>query len=130
MVQRYGDDSTQHPPFDPAAWVTATGEPKKGRVFGFGSNMNTTPVVASCSPGPQSSPASINSQRPNDPAMSWDGVCQRLEDKMQYFLNEVIPNIVRNELCNFFQDRGTSSAFNMSVGARQVYSFFTALEHI
>ena len=36
MVERYDDDSTQHPPFDPAAWVTATGEPKKGRVFGFG----------------------------------------------------------------------------------------------
>ena len=82
--------------------------------------MNTTPVVASCSQGSQSSPASINSHRPIDPAMSWDGVCQRLEDKMRDFLHEVIPNLVHNELCNFFRDMRTSSAFNMSFGARQV----------
>ena len=64
MVERYGDDSTQHPSFDPAAWVTAAGEPKKGRVFGFGSNMNTSPVVASSSHGSQTSPVNISSKHP------------------------------------------------------------------
>ena len=103
MVERYDDDSTQHPPFDSAAWVTTADEPKKGRVFDFGSNMNTTPVIASCSQGSQSSSASINSHRPIDPVMSWDDVCQYLEDKMRDFLNEVILNLVHNELCNFFE---------------------------
>jgi hypothetical protein len=110
MVERYGDNSTQHPPFDPAAWMTATGEPKKGRVFRFGSNMNTTPVVASSSQGSQSSLDSINSQYPIDPANSWDGVRQLVKDTMRDFLHETISDVVRNELCSFFRDRETSSA--------------------
>ena len=118
MVERYGDDSTQHPPFDTAAWVTATSEPKKGRVFGFGSNMNTTPVVASSSQGSQSFSASINSQRLIDPANSWDGVRQLVKDIVRDFLHETIFDVVRNELCGFFWDRKTLSA-----GARQVWTF-------
>ncbi|MQM14671.1 hypothetical protein Taro_047607 [Colocasia esculenta] len=40
MVDKHDDDSTQHPEFDAMAWLAATGQPKKGRVFGFGSGLD------------------------------------------------------------------------------------------
>ncbi|MQM00068.1 hypothetical protein Taro_032796 [Colocasia esculenta] len=42
-----GGDSTQHPEFDAMAWLAATGQPKKGRVFGFGSDLDAAGVINS-----------------------------------------------------------------------------------
>ncbi|MQL71215.1 hypothetical protein Taro_003532 [Colocasia esculenta] len=47
MVDKHGDDSTQHPEFDPTAWLAATGQPKKGRVFGFGSGLDAGGIINS-----------------------------------------------------------------------------------
>ena len=90
MIERYGDDATQHPSFDPAAWVTVAGEPKKGRVFGFGSNMNTSPVIASSSCGSQTSSADISSKQ--QPILSGDDVRQIIKDTLDdYFHDTVAP---------------------------------------
>ncbi|MQM06294.1 hypothetical protein Taro_039107 [Colocasia esculenta] len=47
MVDRHGGDSTQYPEFDVMAWLAATGQPKKGRVFGFGSSLDAGRVISS-----------------------------------------------------------------------------------
>ncbi|MQM06616.1 hypothetical protein Taro_039445 [Colocasia esculenta] len=47
MVDKHGDDSTQHPEFDPTAWLAATGQPKKGQVFGFGSGLDAGGIINS-----------------------------------------------------------------------------------
>ncbi|MQM07635.1 hypothetical protein Taro_040477 [Colocasia esculenta] len=47
MVDRHGGDSTQHPEFDAMAWLAATGQPKKGRVFGFGSGLDAGRLISS-----------------------------------------------------------------------------------
>ncbi|MQM23445.1 hypothetical protein Taro_056509 [Colocasia esculenta] len=36
-----------HPEFDPTAWLAATGQPKKGRVFGFGSGLDAGGIINS-----------------------------------------------------------------------------------
>ncbi|MQM23260.1 hypothetical protein Taro_056323, partial [Colocasia esculenta] len=46
MADRYAEGTPQ-PDLDPEAWVDAAGGPRKGRVYGFGDNMDTTPVVSS-----------------------------------------------------------------------------------
>ncbi|MQM14190.1 hypothetical protein Taro_047119 [Colocasia esculenta] len=47
LIERHGDDSSQHPQFDASAWLVATGQPKKGRVFGFGIGMDAGGVINS-----------------------------------------------------------------------------------
>ncbi|MQL67879.1 hypothetical protein Taro_000174, partial [Colocasia esculenta] len=47
MVDRRGGDSTQQPEFDAMAWLAAAGQPKKGRVFGFGSGLDVGGVISS-----------------------------------------------------------------------------------
>ncbi|MQM03711.1 hypothetical protein Taro_036501 [Colocasia esculenta] len=46
MVDRYAE-GTPHPDLDPEAWVDAAGGPRKGRVYGFGDSLDTTPVLSS-----------------------------------------------------------------------------------
>ncbi|MQM23215.1 hypothetical protein Taro_056278 [Colocasia esculenta] len=48
MDERYGDDS-QRPELDLDIWVTASGAPKKGHVYGFGHSLGTARVISSCS---------------------------------------------------------------------------------
>ncbi|MQL72130.1 hypothetical protein Taro_004465 [Colocasia esculenta] len=40
-------EGTPQPDLDPDAWVDATGGPRKGRVYGFGDSLDTTPVLSS-----------------------------------------------------------------------------------
>ncbi|MQL82400.1 hypothetical protein Taro_014876 [Colocasia esculenta] len=47
MVDKHGDDSAHHPEFDPTAWLAAIGQPKKGRVFKFGSGLDAGGVISS-----------------------------------------------------------------------------------
>ncbi|MQM19561.1 hypothetical protein Taro_052567 [Colocasia esculenta] len=47
LIERHGDDSSQHPQFDASAWLVATDQPKKGRVFGFGTGMDAGGVISS-----------------------------------------------------------------------------------
>ncbi|MQL92072.1 hypothetical protein Taro_024695 [Colocasia esculenta] len=47
LIERHGDDSSQHPQFDASAWLVAAGQPKKGRVFGFGTGMDAGGVINS-----------------------------------------------------------------------------------
>ncbi|MQM01943.1 hypothetical protein Taro_034702 [Colocasia esculenta] len=47
MVDKHGNDSTQHLEFDPTAWLAATGQPKKGRVFRFGSGLDAGGLINS-----------------------------------------------------------------------------------
>ncbi|MQL96545.1 hypothetical protein Taro_029222 [Colocasia esculenta] len=47
LIERHGDDSSQHPQFDASAWLVATGQLKKGRVFGFGIGMDAGGVISS-----------------------------------------------------------------------------------
>ncbi|MQM01130.1 hypothetical protein Taro_033876 [Colocasia esculenta] len=46
MVDKHGDDSAQHLEFDPMAWLAATGQPKKCRVFRFGSGLDAGGVIS------------------------------------------------------------------------------------
>ncbi|MQL93280.1 hypothetical protein Taro_025923 [Colocasia esculenta] len=46
MMDRYAEGTPQ-PDLDPEAWVDAAGWPRKGRVYGFGDSMHTTPVLSS-----------------------------------------------------------------------------------
>ncbi|MQL97067.1 hypothetical protein Taro_029754 [Colocasia esculenta] len=46
MAERYAEDTPQ-PDLDPDAWVDAAGGPRKGRVYGFGDSLDTTPVLSS-----------------------------------------------------------------------------------
>ncbi|MQM05844.1 hypothetical protein Taro_038662 [Colocasia esculenta] len=46
MTDRYAEGTPQ-PDLDPEAWVDATGGPRKGRVYGFGDSLDTTPVLSS-----------------------------------------------------------------------------------
>ena len=108
MVERYGDDATQHPSFDHAAWVTAAGEPKKGRVFGFGSNLNTSPVIASSSYGSQTSSADISYKQ--QPILSDDDVRQIIQDTMNDYFHDIIAPFLRNEINNLVLNRGSSIA--------------------
>ncbi|MQL93993.1 hypothetical protein Taro_026641 [Colocasia esculenta] len=48
MEERYKDDS-QRLELDPDIWVAASGEPKKGHVYGFGHSLGTARVISSCS---------------------------------------------------------------------------------
>ncbi|MQM22702.1 hypothetical protein Taro_055759, partial [Colocasia esculenta] len=43
MADRYAEGTPQ-PDLDPEAWVDAVGGPRKGRVYGFGDSLDTTPV--------------------------------------------------------------------------------------
>ncbi|MQL91149.1 hypothetical protein Taro_023753 [Colocasia esculenta] len=47
LIERHGDDSCQHPQFDASAWLVAAGQPKKGRVFRFGTGMDAGGVINS-----------------------------------------------------------------------------------
>ncbi|MQL80526.1 hypothetical protein Taro_012981, partial [Colocasia esculenta] len=40
-------EGTPQPDLDPEAWVDAVGGPRKGRVYGFGDSLDTTPVLSS-----------------------------------------------------------------------------------
>ncbi|MQM00430.1 hypothetical protein Taro_033161 [Colocasia esculenta] len=46
MADRYVEGTPQ-PDLDPEAWVDAAGGPRKGRVYGFGDSLDTTPVLSS-----------------------------------------------------------------------------------
>ncbi|MQL77752.1 hypothetical protein Taro_010169, partial [Colocasia esculenta] len=46
MADRYAEGTPQ-PDLDPEAWVDATGGPRKGRVYGFGDSLDTTPMLSS-----------------------------------------------------------------------------------
>ncbi|MQL84015.1 hypothetical protein Taro_016505 [Colocasia esculenta] len=46
MADRYVMGTPQ-PDLDPEAWVDAAGELRKGRVYGFGDSLDTTPVLSS-----------------------------------------------------------------------------------
>ncbi|MQM11580.1 hypothetical protein Taro_044486 [Colocasia esculenta] len=46
-IDRHGEDSTQHPMFDAMAWLAATGQPKKSRVFRFESGLDVGGVTSS-----------------------------------------------------------------------------------
>ncbi|MQL86170.1 hypothetical protein Taro_018709 [Colocasia esculenta] len=46
MADRYAEGTAQ-PDLDPEAWVDAVGGPRKGRVYGFGDSLDTTPVLSS-----------------------------------------------------------------------------------
>ncbi|MQL79074.1 hypothetical protein Taro_011519, partial [Colocasia esculenta] len=46
MADRYVDGTPQ-PDLDLEAWVDAAGGPRKGRVYGFGDSLDTTPVLSS-----------------------------------------------------------------------------------
>lgn len=46
-MEKYGEDVSQHPSLDPAAWMTAVGESKKGRLYGFGSSLDAKKVISS-----------------------------------------------------------------------------------
>jgi hypothetical protein len=106
MVERYGDDATQHPSFDPTAWVTAAGEPKKGRVFGFGSNMNTSPVIGSSSYGSPTSCADISSKQ--QIILSGDDVRQIIDESLDKYFEYKVAPFLRNEIKAAVQDRGSS----------------------
>ncbi|MQL67846.1 hypothetical protein Taro_000105 [Colocasia esculenta] len=45
MVDRYAEGTPQLD-LDPEAWVDTAGGPRKGRVYGFGDNRDTTPVLS------------------------------------------------------------------------------------
>ncbi|MQM23087.1 hypothetical protein Taro_056148, partial [Colocasia esculenta] len=46
MADRYVEGTPQ-PDLDPEAWVDTAGGPRKGRVYGFGDSLDTTPVLSS-----------------------------------------------------------------------------------
>ncbi|MQL76880.1 hypothetical protein Taro_009276 [Colocasia esculenta] len=46
MAERYAEGTPQ-PDLDVEAWVDAAGGPRKGRVYGFGESLDTTPVLSS-----------------------------------------------------------------------------------
>ncbi|MQM04237.1 hypothetical protein Taro_037031 [Colocasia esculenta] len=46
MADRYAE-ATSQPDLDLEAWVEAAGGPRKGRVYSFGDNLDTTPVLSS-----------------------------------------------------------------------------------
>ncbi|MQL90551.1 hypothetical protein Taro_023144 [Colocasia esculenta] len=46
MADHYAEGTPQ-PDLDPEAWVDAAGGPTKGRVYGFGDSLDTTPVLSS-----------------------------------------------------------------------------------
>ncbi|MQM09310.1 hypothetical protein Taro_042177 [Colocasia esculenta] len=46
MADRYVEGTPQ-PDLDPEAWVDVAGGPRKGRVYGFGDSLHTTPVLSS-----------------------------------------------------------------------------------
>ncbi|MQL87768.1 hypothetical protein Taro_020316 [Colocasia esculenta] len=47
LIEQHGDDSSQHPQFDASAWLVATDQPMKGRVFRFGTGMDAGGVISS-----------------------------------------------------------------------------------
>ncbi|MQM03818.1 hypothetical protein Taro_036609, partial [Colocasia esculenta] len=46
MEDRYVEGTPQ-PDLDPEVWVDAAGGPRKGRVYGFGDSLDTTPILSS-----------------------------------------------------------------------------------
>ncbi|MQL69121.1 hypothetical protein Taro_001419 [Colocasia esculenta] len=48
MTKKYAGEEEQ-PQLDPEVWVAASGAPKKGHVYGFGHNMDTSRVLSGAS---------------------------------------------------------------------------------
>ncbi|MQM18745.1 hypothetical protein Taro_051740 [Colocasia esculenta] len=48
MTEKYAGED-EKPQLDPEVWVAASGAPKKGHVYGFGHNMDTSRVLSSAS---------------------------------------------------------------------------------
>ncbi|MQM13971.1 hypothetical protein Taro_046899 [Colocasia esculenta] len=80
MVDRHGGDSTQHPEFDAMAWLAATGQPKKGRVFGFGSSLDVGRVISSSQ---DSHGSTIVMTPPYSSTLPSDQVCETLVPTLQ-----------------------------------------------
>ncbi|MQL72000.1 hypothetical protein Taro_004314 [Colocasia esculenta] len=87
IVDRHGGDSTQHPEFDVMAWFGATGQPKKGRVFGFGSSLDAGQVISS-SQDSHSSPIAMTP--PHSSTLPSDQVREVIFDALNNWLTQTL----------------------------------------
>lgn len=47
MVAKYGENTTTHPTIDQDMWVSTTGEPQKGRLYGFADEEHVDVIFGS-----------------------------------------------------------------------------------
>ncbi|MQM01924.1 hypothetical protein Taro_034683, partial [Colocasia esculenta] len=87
MVDRHGGDSTQHPEFDAMAWLTAIGQPKKGRVFGFGSGLDAGRVISSSQ---DSHGSTIATTPPHSSTLPSDQVREVIFDALNNWLTQTL----------------------------------------
>ncbi|MQL68128.1 hypothetical protein Taro_000399 [Colocasia esculenta] len=87
MVDRHGGDSTQHPEFDAMAWLAATGQPKKGRVFGFGSGLYAGRVISSSQ---DSHDSTIATTPPHSNTLPSDQVREVVFDALNNWLTQTL----------------------------------------
>ena len=96
MRAKYGEDLTQHPELDPEAWLTAAGQPKKGRVPGFGSALDPSPLLSAssqCSYSPSARFTTVASDR-NEGTSSRPVTQEDLDESVQ----RAVVRALRNEL--------------------------------
>ncbi|MQM05349.1 hypothetical protein Taro_038158 [Colocasia esculenta] len=91
MVDKHGGDSAQHPEFDPMAWLAATGQPKKGWVFGFGSGLDAGGVINSS----QDSHGSTTTVTPSHTLLS-DQVREVVFDALNNWLMQTLVPTLRS----------------------------------
>ncbi|MQL68814.1 hypothetical protein Taro_001099 [Colocasia esculenta] len=87
MVDRHDGDSTQHPEFDAMTWLTAVGQPKKGRVFGFGSGLDAGRVISSSQ---DSHGSTIATTPPHSSTLPNDQVREVVFDALNNWLTQTL----------------------------------------
>ncbi|MQM15460.1 hypothetical protein Taro_048404, partial [Colocasia esculenta] len=87
MVDRHGSDSTQHPEFDAMAWLAAIVQPKKGRVFEFGSGLDADRVISSSQ---DSHGSTITTTPPHSSTLPSDQVCEVIFDVLNNLLTHTL----------------------------------------
>ncbi|MQL73399.1 hypothetical protein Taro_005762 [Colocasia esculenta] len=87
MVDGHGGDSTQHPEFDAMAWLAATGQPKKGRVFGLGSGLDVGRLISSSQ---DSYGSTIATTSPHSSTLPSDQVREVIFDTLNTWLTQTL----------------------------------------
>ncbi|MQM01273.1 hypothetical protein Taro_034025, partial [Colocasia esculenta] len=85
-------DGTPHPNLDPEAWVDAAGELRKGRVYGFGDILDTTPMMSSYTSSVAPPPYASSSATP--PGSGGEDMRTLIEEELQTQFGVMVEQLI------------------------------------
>ncbi|MQL93518.1 hypothetical protein Taro_026163 [Colocasia esculenta] len=83
----------EQPQLDPEVWVTASGAPKKGHVYGFGHNMDTSRVLSGDSSSSSQTSAFTTPGAPGTSPSEMMGFITQVFDAVQNQLSQALSHI-------------------------------------